>query len=397
MDEIYEANDRFDFEKLLLTKPIMISGGNFFIRFLLNNTPLYIQPPKCVLKQGINKAGKKFYCDLMFSNEDDSFIRWVENLENASQHGIFNNREKWFETDLEMHDIENSFTSTLKIFKSGKNYVLRVNVPNVLGKCTLKVYDEDENEVEIDKIEETTDVMAILEFKGIKCSARSFQIDIEMKQLMILKPKKLFEKCIFKTNKLTQISTHDTSENKTDEKFSDINSDIPTRVVENIIVEKSEENIVDDKTIIDNYEIEKNDEQTEIIEKETNSDETEEKVLDDALQQDDNVENEVNNPQEDQSKLDEIIDPFNSLTDSNTLEEIDIDLAIQEQNDDDVVKLKARNDVYYEMYKEALNKARTARDLALSNYLEAKRIKNTYLLIDDDADNEDDFDQDLKF
>ena len=32
------------------------------------------------------------------------------------------------------------------------------------------------------------------------------------------------------------------------------------------------------------------------------------------------------------------------------------------------------------MYKEAKRKARMARDLALSSYLEAKRIKNTYML-----------------
>ena len=34
------------------------------------------------------------------------------------------------------------------------------------------------------------------------------------------------------------------------------------------------------------------------------------------------------------------------------------------------------------MYKEACRKAKIARDLALSSYLEAKRIKNTYMLDD---------------
>ena len=39
------------------------------------------------------------------------------------------------------------------------------------------------------------------------------------------------------------------------------------------------------------------------------------------------------------------------------------------------------------MYKEARRKAKMARDLALSSYLEAKRIKNTYML-DDIEDSE---------
>ena len=40
------------------------------------------------------------------------------------------------------------------------------------------------------------------------------------------------------------------------------------------------------------------------------------------------------------------------------------------------------------MYREACRKAKIARDLALSSYLEAKRIKNVYML-QDSSDSED--------
>jgi hypothetical protein len=51
------------------------------------------------------------------------------------------------------------------------------------------------------------------------------------------------------------------------------------------------------------------------------------------------------------------------------------------------------------MYKDAKRKAKEARDLALSSFLEAKRIKNTYMLneIDSDSDlEEDNFDLEEK-
>ena len=56
----------------------------------------------------------------------------------------------------------------------------------------------------------------------------------------------------------------------------------------------------------------------------------------------------------------------------------------------ETVSIKQRNDVYYKMYHEAREKAKIARDLALSAYLEAKRIKNTYMLDDiiDSSDSE---------
>jgi hypothetical protein len=50
---------------------------------------------------------------------------------------------------------------------------------------------------------------------------------------------------------------------------------------------------------------------------------------------------------------------------------------IQEPND---FQLKTRNDVYYEIYTNAKKKAEEARNLAISAFLEAKRIKDLYLI-----------------
>ena len=43
------------------------------------------------------------------------------------------------------------------------------------------------------------------------------------------------------------------------------------------------------------------------------------------------------------------------------------------------------------MYKEAKSKAKVARDLAISSYLEAKRIKNLYMLNDTSDSDDSDF------
>ena len=202
MEKIFETNDNFVFDNLVLSKPVQIPGGHFFIKFSLNNSNLYIQPPKCKTKQGIVKVGKRIYCDIIFSNEYDEFIRWVENLELYCQKYIFKNKSQGFEGDLEIHDIENYFTSPLKIYKSGKFYILRTNISTVLGKPKLKIYDENENEVSFDSINDETNAMTILEIQGIKCSSKSFQIEIELKQMMVFKPTNLFEKCFLKSSKI---------------------------------------------------------------------------------------------------------------------------------------------------------------------------------------------------
>ena len=308
MAHIYEPNEKFVFENLVLTTPKFVSGGNYCIKYMMNDLPLYIQPPKCTIKQGIIKGGKKMYCDLLFTNENEKFIKWIEELEIYSQKYIFDNRAKWFESDLEMHDIENSFTSPLKIYKSGKFYIVRTIIPTRLGKCTLKLFDEGETDITIDNIKTESNVITIWEIQGIKCSAKSFQIEIEVKQMMILTPHAIFEHCIIKGSKPN------------------------TEMIKQVLVNKEEEYKIDAE------------------EEEDNKEEKEEEKY-------------INNDEQDMTS--EIL-------------EIDIDIEDIDQNEN--IQLRNRNDVYYEMYMVAKQKAEEARNLAISSYLDVKRIKDLYLI-----------------
>ena len=60
----------------------------------------------------------------------------------------------------------------------------------------------------------------------------------------------------------------------------------------------------------------------------------------------------------------------------------EIEFNLEEIPVEESLVLKKRNDVYYEMYREALRKAKMAKEMAVSSYLEAKRIKNIYMLED---------------
>ena len=124
--------DFFEEEDIKMWPPIVLSSGNYLVKYSINDNPLYIQSPKCTTKVGIIKCGKKLFCDLLFTNENGEFIQWLEDLENYSQNRIFKNREDWFESE-----IENSFTPSLKIYKSGKFSILRASIPSRLGKFNL--------------------------------------------------------------------------------------------------------------------------------------------------------------------------------------------------------------------------------------------------------------------
>jgi len=340
------------------------------------------------------KTGKRMYIDLVFQHDDEQFIEWVEKLENLCQTKIFDNRSKWFESGLEMHDIENSFTPTMKIYKSGKMYVVRANIPLRLGKCGLKIYDEQENDVNPEAVTDKMPLMTILEIQGIKCSSRSFQIEIEVKQMMTLNPTaNIFESCLFSKGvpQKTEIASTSTPETvieiadsmtasaveKTPVETTVIQEELPSFVIET--VEDNEttshhDTLLDTTTEVDTEEIDLGD----LVK----NDPLEEDVSDDILKP-------VLEHSIPEREIQEVSIPVEGVSPEEGFCEIDFPLDKSDNDQGDVMQLKNRNEVYYEMYQNAKRKAKIARDIALSSYLEAKQIKNTYL-IHEDVEDEDD-------
>ena len=345
MGDIHDTNSQFEFDKISLTTPTTISGGVHFSKILINKKQLYIQSPKCKTKQGIVKSGKKSHADLVFTNDDEEFIQWIETLEQTVRKHIFTNRERWFDMDLDEDDIESYFTPTIKLFKSGKQYIMRVNISQRIGATPLKIYDENEDDVDIETITENTSLISILEIQGIRCSTKSFQIDVELKQIMVIKPVNLFEKCIIKRT---------------------IAKDLAKKV--EVIVDEAKSKIDDKVTVQEEIEEEIEKE----VEKEVEA--TDPEVIID--QEDDIVEEEEPKKNDNDNDNDDDI--------------LEINLDVEEINDNDTIQLKDKTEVYYQMYKEARQKAKLAKSLALSSYLEARRIKNLYMLDDiDDSDESD--------
>jgi hypothetical protein len=386
MEQIYEPNDQFPFDKLILTNPIFVNSGTYFIKYLINDAPLYIQPPKCITRQSFMKAGKKLYCDLLFTNENESFIQWMEDLENYSQKYIFNNRTKWFETDLEMHDIENSFTSPMKLYKSGKYYIVRAHVPTRLGKSSLRIYDEQEIEVPIDCIQDGTKVMTILEVQGIKCSTRSFQIDLEIKQMMIIPKSTLFERCVISKRSEENITSIVPIQDQPQDQLQDQAQDQLQDQAQDQLQDQAQDQHQDQHQ--DQLQDQLQDQAQDKPQNESNTlTETFKKALDmivdDTVVQSPNVSTDESSrtcPKQDEENLLGEVDDINPHVQSEIelpqIEEVDFE-PMQVENSFEF-KLKPRNDVYYELYMTAKQKAEEARNLAISAYLEAKRIKDLY-------------------
>ena len=83
------------------------------------------------------------------------------------------------------------------------------------------------------------------------------------------------------------------------------------------------------------------------------------------------------------------------LTDNDDLKEININDNHLEENND--LMLKKPNQIFYDLYREARDKAKKAKKDAILAFLEAKKIKQTYMLENlndlEDSDIDEDIDQ----
>jgi len=322
MINIISPNDDFDFSSIYLGYPTS-QNGSFFTKIYCQGKPLYIQTPKSQTKQGFVKNGKKIYSELMFSNNENVFIKWLENLETKCQEMIYEKNDDWFQEKLELHDIESAFTNLIKVYRSGKNYLLRTNVKlnQNTNEPTIKIYNENEMALTIEDITNDKNVISVIEIQGIKFSSKSFQIEIELKQMMLLLDNEvLFDKCIINR-------------------------------------EKKEETIPKEVVLKEN-----------VLEMENND-----------VNSDDEKEVEYNSK-------DIKVEPLANKETSDISELTDFDLDQNLIVEEEMMTLKKREEVYYKIYREARKKARILKHQALLAFLEAKNIKKTYMLEDLEED-----------
>jgi hypothetical protein len=381
MNDIIEPTIDYDFSNLYLGPPSTIAGGAYFTRIMYNNNKqLYIQTPKSLTKQGFVKSGKKIYVDLMFDNNDTVFINWIENLEAKCQELIFSKGDNWFQTKLDKDDIETAFTSPFKIYKSGKFYLLRVNV-----KPNIKIFNDDTKIINLEDLTADKTLISIIEIQGIKFSSRNFQIEIELKQSMVVSPDPFLDACFIKKPNKKQNSA-DEEEVDLDESINDSDNLFATPLTK----QKIETPIIESFSNID---IDKKTEMNTAINSKTSGS----PIVNTNIQLGDITDLDLNSDSNSDNIILEIedlsVEPV-KIDDINILKEVDPSSSLEDNLES--FTLKKPNQVYYEIYKKAREKAKAAKKEAILAFLEAKNIKKTYMLDDIDESDEDE-DEDLNF
>ena len=404
MENIIQPNNMvdFDFSSISLKSPKPVQGGSFLSSIKFNNNALIIQTPKIKTKKGITQTNKHVYTDLVFENEDNEFTDWIENLQENVRESILSKSDVWFHDPVTLDEIEYNWNNSLRSYKQSKQ-LLRTFIHKNKGISSnvLKIYDVEYKSKHINDIKSDTSIICILEVTGLKFSSTSFQLDFCLRQVMILEDKPIFNEPLIK------ISTKKVPTKKIGEKNINFN-DNP----EEITLEKSAE-------VVENLEtLDKEDQVEEIIDNSSNtlSENLEElakvstieevkelalpeKVVEPLVKTEEKVV-EKNEIQEFTTNVEEVnlddleksTEPVKRESNKDELEEVNLTF-----DEEDAITLKNPNEIYLDIYRQAREKAKKAKQEAIKAYLEAKRIKELYMLeivdsSEDESDSEEESD-----
>ena len=336
----------FEFSNISLKNPKPIQGGSFLSSIKNNNNALIIQTPKIKTKKGITHTNKHVYTDLVFENDDDTFIEWVENLQESVRNIILKKSDNWFHEPVTLDEIEYNWNNSLRTYKQTKQ-LLRTFIHKNKGISSnvLKIYDSDYKTKHVNDITNETSIICILEVIGLKFSNTSFQLDFCLRQVMILDDQPIFNEPLIKIS-TKKVANKNIGEKNVLFKEPEVEKEITLEKLETI----KPENLENVNPVLEPVDL-------------------------------------SNNIAED---LEKKAEPLETKKDSNELQEVNLTF-----DEEDKITLKNPNEIYLDIYRQAREKAKKAKQEAIKAYLEAKRIKELYMLeIVDSSEDESDSEED---
>ena len=430
--------------KLKLHSPIPIQGGSYLAKLTLNDNPILFQMPKCSTKKGIVSSGKRFYCDLLFKYDDSSVIDFIENLETSVRDKVLEKNELWFQDPPSLEDIEYNWNESIKQTK--QNFYLRTYIGNTKNiKSTISVYNSNQEQISMDGITSSSNIITIVEVTGLKFSSNSFHMNYCLRQVMVLEEKPIFNKCLINFTKKPKSLEKD-NKNKQNKEIQDNFDTVDLEKTplqeetDTNQLDKSQKNKEENIDLGEMSEVDKeskhSDDDLEILTVSTNnlieedlekSEEQQDTENQDStgLQSDFEDKNKEENidlgeiPEVDKNNLENTSKNENESKDENNNEELQLtsnkdeqelenkkensnDLEIREIElempvEDDLFQLKKPDTVYLDIYNKALQKAKDAKIKAIQAYLELKEIKNKYMIQEVDEDEENFGELDLEY
>lgn len=377
--------------------------------------------PQCSTKAGIIEQSSKTYTDLLFDSSSSDVKELVDLLiamEEEAAKQLHSRSGEWFEGDsgkMTVQSFEDMFTPVVRYVNRQRNVCVRVHIPassrGIKQASTgydCDVYDKGGKTRLLSDIRSDTHILPLIEVKEIRMTSTSINLHINLVECMIVKDSEAINDIseqraparriqlasAMASNSVVERNGNEGEEHKEQKGTQDDQHEeqsesatMETTVVSDGVgtvtetVDNSDGN--DDTSIA----IETTSSNVEANEDEATKSEVGTGETGMGTHVDEVKEN--NTSTSDGGLLLESMENDALEVESDILEEVGV-LTVDET---EPIKLKKPDEVYKDIYKAAITKAKKLRQVALEAYLDAKKIKAKFML-EDIYDSDDDGDED---
>ena len=211
--------DNIDVSKMNYTKPEKM-GASYFGSISYGDTlrPLLIQTPKlkCLTSIQDMKDKKNPYLEVEIPKTNFDIYDLFLSIDDQNIKTTVKNSEEWFSKDLPLDAIDDMYKRTTKPFKKDSNPTLKFKLPVIKNEIQSSVYNQQKVFVDLNEIQEGSEVILILHIKGLKILKQYFYCDCYISQIKLFQ-----EKNDSKYNIIKNYALIDETEEK-ETKFDDI-------------------------------------------------------------------------------------------------------------------------------------------------------------------------------
>ena len=190
--KVYNTNeiitDELDFSK---PKQNSMGGQHIFVNIpntIQEESKICLQTPLCNLPFGMNEYNGRYNLDLQLN--DNNMKEFLASFDKKIIETASINSFSWFKKSMHESVIKELFKPQMK--QNGKYPPLfRVKVPMKNNEFDGKVYNKNQEEISIHKIEKGCKIQAIIENTGIYFVAKDFGVTWKVIQLKVYPSEKL--------------------------------------------------------------------------------------------------------------------------------------------------------------------------------------------------------------
>jgi len=198
--------------------------------------PLYIQTPKikCIHNMDTIKGKVNPHIEVEIPNGKYDIHDFFLNIDDHNIKTTFKKSKDWFKKELPLEAIDDMYKRTVQPCKKQKNPKFKFRLPVIKNKIACNVYNQQRVYVNLEDIKEGSEVILILHIRGLKILKQYFYCDCYVSQIKLFQPENI------KYNIIDNYSIIDEEDDDKEDIYNDIFDEEIKMSTEEYIKEKEE-------------------------------------------------------------------------------------------------------------------------------------------------------------